>query len=98
VDEIGSGMFIPYLNLSIPDPGSIRHQIPDPESGSAAKNFIIFNPDNCYKAIGIDPGYLLRIQDPDVFYPGSRGQKALYHGSGSATLYKRVFILTIHLN
>jgi hypothetical protein len=36
-----SGMFIPDPNISIPDPGSKR----DPGSGSASKNFSIFNPE-----------------------------------------------------
>ncbi len=47
-----SGMFIPDPNFSIPDPGSKRFRIPDPESGSASKNLSIFIPKNCFYAVG----------------------------------------------
>jgi hypothetical protein len=43
-------MFIPDPNFSIPDPGSKK--IPDPGSESASKNLSIFNPKNCFYALG----------------------------------------------
>jgi hypothetical protein len=49
----------------------------DPGPGSASKNLNIFNPKNCFQALG------KMIWD---VYPGSRGRKALNAGSGSASL------------
>jgi hypothetical protein len=89
--------------MFIPDPGSeffhsgsrIQGQN---DSGSASKNLSIFNPKNCYKALGImildvHPGSGSRIPGPDLhFLPipdsGSRGQNGT--GLGSATLLFRI--------
>jgi hypothetical protein len=39
-----------YPGTLIPDPGSMLKKIMD--SGSASKNFSIFNPKNCFLALG----------------------------------------------
>jgi hypothetical protein len=41
----GSGMFIPDPNFSLPDPGSKRFRIPDPNPHQRVS---IFNPKNCF--------------------------------------------------
>jgi hypothetical protein len=58
------------------DPGSRVKKIPDPGSGSASKNLSIFNPINCFYALG----NMIRNVHPKsgsyIFIPpGSRGQK-----------------------
>ncbi len=84
----GSGIFIADQNFSIPDTGSKRFRIRDPGSGSAPKNLSIYNPKNCFYALGNmfipDPDFesgswFLPIPDPGV-------KKAPDPGSGSATL------------
>jgi hypothetical protein len=76
-------MFILDPNLSIPDPGFRVKKIPDPGSGSAAKNLSIFKPKNLYDP-GVHPGSIIlifypsRTPDPGVKKapaPGPRGQK-----------------------
>jgi hypothetical protein len=69
--------------MFIPDPGSeffhpgfrIKK-----DSGSASKNLRIFNPKNCFKALG----NMIRILSFYRTQPVSRGQKGT--GSGSVTL------------
>ncbi len=77
IPEPGSEFFHTWSR--IPNPGSKK--ILDPESGSASKNLSIFNPKNCFCALG-------NRYDPDVHpwsgswrftHPGSRGLK----GTGS---------------
>jgi hypothetical protein len=43
---------IPDPTFSIPDPGSRVKKIPDLGSRSAPKNLSIFNPKNCFYALG----------------------------------------------
>jgi hypothetical protein len=50
VADPGSLSLIPDPNFSIPDSGSRVKKIPDP--GSASKNLSIFNPKNCFYALG----------------------------------------------
>ncbi len=67
--------------------GSRVHKIPDPGSASESKNFSIFNPENCFSALGkiiwdVHPGSrsgFFPIPDPGV-------KKAPDPGFGSATL------------
>jgi hypothetical protein len=82
-----------YPESSIPDPnffhpGSRVKKIPDP--GSAPKNLSIFNPKNCFKALGNmirDVHHdFLSIEDIRTSDPGVK--KAPDPGSGSATLQK----------
>jgi hypothetical protein len=49
--------------MFIPDPESRIKKIPDPGTGSASKNLSIFNPKNCFYALGnmIPAGYSSRI-------------------------------------
>jgi hypothetical protein len=76
---------IPEPNFSIPDPGSNRFRILDPHPRILVGTVRIFNPKNCYKALGkisrfVHPGSRILTfypsRNPD---PGSRGEK----GTGS---------------
>jgi hypothetical protein len=66
--------------VSIPDPGSRVKKIPDPGSASAAKNLSIYNPKNCFSALGniirdVLHGSRSRIRNMIFTHPGSKGQR-----------------------
>jgi hypothetical protein len=96
-----------FTLLSVADPGCLSRirifpsriqgqKIPDLVSGSASKNLSIFNPKNCFQALGNDPGCSswIRIPDPGV-------KKAV--DPGSATLiclpcnHRKFDVLVIYL-
>ncbi len=71
----------PGSEFSIPDPESRVKKILYPGSGSASKNSSIFNPKNCFLALGKiedgHPGFGSRIWNFfSIPAPGSRGQKS----------------------
>jgi hypothetical protein len=80
-------MFISDPRLEFFHPGSRVKKIPDPGYGSSSKNKSIFNPKNCFRALGnmtrdVHP-------DPDLDFlpiPDSGNNQAPDPGSGSATL------------
>jgi hypothetical protein len=60
---------LPDPNFSNPDPESTVKKISDPGSGSASKNLGIFNPKNCFYALGnmirdVHPGSRIFIFSP----------------------------------
>jgi hypothetical protein len=75
-------MFIPDpgSELSLLDPGSKRHRIPELGSGSATKNFSIFNPQELlHSSWKYDTGCLFWFPDQDCFLTGSWIQGSKNH-------------------
>jgi hypothetical protein len=58
---------IPDSNFSIPDLGSKRFRIPEPDPRQRIYEVPIFNPKNCFKARKNDLGCSSPYQDPDFF-------------------------------
>jgi len=86
-----------YPGSEFVHPGSRVKKFPDPGSGSASKNLSIFNPKNCFQALGkmirdVYPGSgccFFTISEPD---PGVK----MAPDTGYATLLFKMIHLTLH--